>query len=130
MTADSYAALQVEVSAGVAVAMIDHPPINLADRVLLRDLNRFGAAAEDDDDVRVVVVGSADPEFFVAHADVGLIEALPVDDLAHRDELSVFQTIADRFRSMPKLTVAVVDGIARGGGCELALSFDLRIATE
>jgi enoyl-CoA hydratase/carnithine racemase len=75
-----------------------------------------------------VILDSADPEFFAAHADVTLIQALPTDDSTRHDEPSGFQRIVDRFRTMPKATIAVIEGIARGGGSELALSLDMRFA--
>jgi enoyl-CoA hydratase/carnithine racemase len=78
--------------------------------------------------VRVVIVDSADPAFFVAHADITLIQHLPTDDTTLHDELSPFDAVVDLFRTMPKATIAVIEGIARGGGSELALAFDMRFA--
>jgi enoyl-CoA hydratase/carnithine racemase len=128
MPYDDYSALRVTVADGIARATIDHPPINLLDLTLILELDRFGREVEADDEVRVVVLDSADPEFFIAHADVSLIQALPADDHERHDELSVFHAMVDRFRTMGKATIAVVEGIARGGGSELALSFDMRFA--
>jgi enoyl-CoA hydratase/carnithine racemase len=130
MAYEDYTALRVEVAGGIARATVDHPPINLLDLVLILELDRFSQEVAADDEVRVVVLDSADPEFFVAHADVTLIQALPRDDPTLHDQPSAFQTIVERFRRMPKATIAVIDGIARGGGSELALSFDLRFAGE
>ncbi|MGH9008077.1 MAG: enoyl-CoA hydratase/isomerase family protein, partial [Acidimicrobiales bacterium] len=126
MPYDDYQALRITVADGVARATIDHPPINLLDLTMILELDRLGREVEADGDVRVVVLDSADPDFFVAHADVGLIQSLPADDVGRRDELGGFHAIVDRFRTMPKATIVVVEGIARGGGSELALSFDMR----
>ncbi|MGZ4675588.1 MAG: enoyl-CoA hydratase/isomerase family protein [Acidimicrobiia bacterium] len=128
MRYDDYELLRIEVADGIAQATIDHPPINLLDLSLILELDRFGREVEADPAVRVVVLDSADPEFFAAHADVELIRGLPTDDTARHDEPSFFQTMVDRFRTMPKATIAVLEGIARGGGSELALSFDMRFA--
>jgi enoyl-CoA hydratase/carnithine racemase len=128
MTYDGYEALRITVDDGIARATIDHPPINLLDLDLILELDRFGREVEADGGVRVVVLDSADPEFFAAHADVTLIQALPTDDVMRHDDLSMFQGMVDRFRTMPKATIAVLEGIARGGGSELALSFDMRFA--
>jgi enoyl-CoA hydratase/carnithine racemase len=128
MRHDGYETLGVQVDGGIARATMDHPPINLLDLELIMDLDRFGREVGDDPDVRVVILDSADPEFFAAHADVTLIQALPVEDTTRHDEPSPFQAMVDRFRTMPKATIAVIEGVARGGGSELALSFDMRFA--
>ncbi len=128
MAYDNYQTLRISVERGIARATIDHPPINLLDLPMIIDLDRFGREVEADDSVRVVILDSADPDFFAAHADVTLIQALPTDDTARHAELSGFQAMVDRFRTMPKATIAVVEGIARGGGSELALSLDMRFA--
>ena len=115
-------ALRVEIRDGVAWVTIDHPPINLLDLALMTEL--FGAieALERDDAVRVVVFQSANPDFFIAHADVALIQTLPTDAPPKSDRLGFFHAGVERLRTMPKATIAKIAGIARGGGSELALS--------
>ena len=76
--------------------------------------------------MRVLVLASADPEFFIAHADVALIQQLPADVPPKPTTLGVFHAMVDRFRTMPKATIAQIEGRARGGGSELALSCDMR----
>ena len=78
--------------------------------------------------MRVLIVDSADPDFFVAHADVALIMGLATDDTGLHDELSPFNAAMERFRTLPKATIAVIEGIARGGGSEWAMAFDMRYA--
>jgi enoyl-CoA hydratase/carnithine racemase len=129
MTYDGYEVLRVTAAGGVARATIDNPPINLLDLALMLELDRFGRETDADDAVRVVVLDSANPEFFIAHADVSLILQLPRDaDAAAPTELGFFHAMVDRFRTMPKATIAVIEGIVRGGGCELVESFDMRFA--
>ncbi len=128
MTYDDYRGLEVRTDRGIAWITLDHPPINLLDLQMIIELDRVGRQLEADDTVRVVVMDSADPEFFAAHADVTLIQAIPTDDTSRHDQLEGFQAMVDRFRTMPKATIAVIEGIARGGGSELALSFDMRFA--
>jgi enoyl-CoA hydratase/carnithine racemase len=128
MPYDDYQLLRIAVDRGICRATIDNPPINLLDLGLIGELGRFSAEVAADDEVRVVVVDSADPEFFVAHADITLIQQLPTDDTALHDDLSPFDAVVDAFRTMPKATIAVIEGIARGGGSELAMAFDMRFA--
>lgn len=138
MAYDGYCALRVRVEGGVARVTIDHPPINLFDATLIGEMDRLGRELEADGEVRVVVMRSADPEFFIAHADVKLILALPAPAPrqpasglqlgADGGEPSAFQRMVDRFRTMPKATIAQIEGICRGGGSELVLSMDMRFA--
>jgi enoyl-CoA hydratase/carnithine racemase len=129
MAYSDYECLKVRLHEGVAFVTIDHPPINLFDMALIVEMDRVGRELEADDDIRVVVVDSADPEFFIAHADVELILGLPVEEgRAEPKEPSFFQEMVDRFRSMPKATIALIEGICRGGGSEFVLSLDMRFA--
>jgi enoyl-CoA hydratase/carnithine racemase len=121
-----YQTLRVRADRVVAWLTIDHPPSNLFDAPLMGDLMRAGAALEADPDVRVVVIDSANPEFFIAHADVKLIQLLPAEAPQKPTELGFFHAMVDRFRTMPKATIGVVEGIARGGGSELLLFLDMR----
>jgi enoyl-CoA hydratase/carnithine racemase len=125
MAYDGYACLRIHVDRGVAWVTIDHPPINLFDLALIQDIDRVGLELEADPAVRVVVLQSADPEFFIAHADVTLIRMLP-QDAPRPTALPLFHRMVDRFRTMPKATIGKVEGIARGGGSELLLSLDMR----
>ncbi len=126
MAADDYACLRVRRDRGVAFVTIDHPPINLFDLALIQDVNRLGLELEQDDDVRVVVFRSANPDFFIAHADVRLIQGLPTAAAPKPTSLGLFHAMVDRFRTMPKATIAQIEGITRGGGSELVLSLDMR----
>lgn len=123
-----YALFRIAVADGVCRATIDHPPINLLDLPLMGEISRLTEDVAADDDVRVLIVDSADPEFFIAHADVELIQGLPTDDTALHDQLSSFHALMERFRTLPKATIAVIEGIARGGGSEFAMTFDMRYA--
>lgn len=128
MAYDDYELLRIAVDGGICRATIDHPPINLLDVPLLTEIGRLTDEVASDDEVRVLVVDSADPEFFIAHADVELIRNLPTDDTSLHDTLSPFNAAMERFRSLPKATIAVIEGTARGGGCEFAMAFDMRYA--
>jgi enoyl-CoA hydratase/carnithine racemase len=128
MVYEDYQLIRIAVAAGICRATIDHPPINLLNLQLLAEIGRLAREVAADDDVRVLIVDSADPEFFIAHADVGLILDLPTDDTSLHDELSPFHATMELFRTLPKATIAVIEGIARGGGSEFALAFDMRYA--
>ena len=126
MAYEGYQCLRVEARDGVAWVTIDHPPINLFDMALIQEMLRVGEELERDPAVRVVVFQSADPEFFVAHADVELIQTLPTTPPPKPTKLGFFHAMVDRMRTMPKATIAMIEGIARGGGSEFVLSCDMR----
>jgi enoyl-CoA hydratase/carnithine racemase len=128
--AHDHEALRMDVDAGVAYVTLDHPPVNLLDGAMIGDLWRVANQLADDDGVHVVVVRSADPEFFIAHADLRLIQALPRDVTERGTELAVIHQFMERWRTLPQVTIAQIEGRARGGGSELALSLDLRFAAR
>lgn len=128
MVYEGYDCLQVRVDRGVAFVTLDHPPINLFDLSLMREIDRLGKELETDDAVRVAVFQSANPEFFIAHADVELILRLPAEPPPKSETLGFFHAMVDRFRTMPKVSIAKLEGRARGGGSEFALSLDMRFA--
>ena len=123
--------LEVKVSGRVAEVTIDNPPINLMDQALYVDLLKLSAMLAGDPDLSVVVLKSANPEFFIAHFDVGLILEFPTDEAPQREQsLNPFHEMCERFRTMNKLTIAQIEGRAGGGGSELALSCDLRYGVK
>lgn len=123
-----YRLIHVASADGICRATIDNPPINLLDVPLLTEIRRLASEVAADDGVRVLIVDSANPEIFIAHADVALVLDLPADDLALHDELSFFHAMTKQIRTLPKATIAVIEGACRGGGCEFAMAFDMRYA--
>jgi enoyl-CoA hydratase/carnithine racemase len=128
MAYSGYECLRVKIDSGVAWVTIDHPPVNLFDLALIQEVTRVGFELEQDSEVRVVVFQSADPEFFIAHADVSLIMGLPAEP-PQKNQLGLFHSMVDRFRTMPKVTIGKLEGRARGGGSELLLGLDMRFAS-
>lgn len=119
--------LTLQMVDGVATVTIDHPPINLFDLQLYPALVKMADRLGADPAVRVVVLRSAVPDFFIAHFDVTLIQMLPVG-APPTDVLNDFHRMCEAFRTMPKATIAVIEGRVGGGGSELALSCDMRFA--
>lgn len=121
--------MRVALDEGVAWVTIDHPPMNLWDAALTADLATIIGHFADDDEWRVLVLTSADDEYFVAHADVEMLAALPPEATAASEAPAPINQLLDRLRSIPKLSIALIRGAARGGGSEIALACDLRFAT-
>ena len=126
MAQDGYAALRIARDAGVAWVTLDHPPINLFDTTLMRDLYYAAKELAADEAVRVVVLQSAHPDFFIAHADLHSILDAKKGDTTREGGSSFFQALVERWRTMPQATIAKLAGRARGGGSELVLGLDMR----
>src|SRR5262245_46687362 len=118
MTYGDYQKLRVELRRGVATVWIDNPPINLFDLPLYLEMQRVAEEVAADDAARVVLLRSAIPGWFIAHFDVSLIQRIP-PELPPPTELNAFHLMVERFRTMPKATIAVLEGRAGGGGSEL-----------
>ena len=126
MTYD-YPHLTVTVRDGVATVLIDNPPINLMTSGLFRSLAKVSVDLSKDDEVRVVVLRSANPEFFIAHFDVAAILEFPVNgEAVEEPELGGFDRMCEAYRTMDKVTIVELRGRVGGGGAELSSACDMR----
>jgi len=122
-----YKTLEVSIDQGVAYATISAPPINIMNPDMFVDLNQFTEEVEVDSDVKVVVVQSANPDFFIAHYDLHtLLEVDITEEPKLETELHPYHVMCERMRTMPKATIAKIAGRIGGGGSEFASSFDMR----
>ncbi|WP_396910613.1 enoyl-CoA hydratase/isomerase family protein [Mycolicibacterium sp.] len=121
--------LDVEVSAGVAWVTIDHPPLNLMDEQLIREIEALPRTVEANDDVRVAVLGSADPDFFICHVDATRILLEPAGELPNDRALGRFHRMIEAFRQSPTIWIGLLEGRARGGGAELLAALDMRFGS-
>jgi enoyl-CoA hydratase/carnithine racemase len=128
MAYDDYRLLKTRLDRGVLFVTIDHPPINLFDRSLMREVSRIGRDATADEAVKVMVFDSVNPEFFIAHADVEDILQMPAEVPPKPTAVVGFQRMVERYRVMPKVTIAKIEGRTGGGGSEFVLSLDMRFA--
>ena len=126
-----YELLNVEILGRVARVTIDNPPINIMTRALYVELLKLSEELQQDPNISVVVLKSADPDFFIAHFDVELILQFPVEGEARREEeLNPFHLMCERFRTMDKVVIAQIEGRVGGGGSELAASLDMRFGVR
>lgn len=122
-----YPHLTVTVRDGVATVLIDNPPINLMTSGLFRSLAKVSVDLSKDDEVRVVVLRSANPEFFIAHFDVTAILEFPTNgEAVEEPELGGFDRMCEAYRTMDKVTIVELRGRVGGGGAELSSACDMR----
>ncbi|MFT7139471.1 MAG: enoyl-CoA hydratase/carnithine racemase [Sulfitobacter sp.] len=126
-----YQTISVELDEGVLTATLSNPPINVMTAALYKDLIAFTQQVQDDESVRVLVLQSADPDFFIAHFDIELILTFPIDTPPVKAEnLSDFYLMCERVRTMGKPTIAKIAGRVGGGGNEFSASCDMRFGLK
>ncbi len=126
-----YKLLRVELENRIAWVTVDAPPINVITGPLYAELSALSKELKADPNLTVVVLKSADPDFLLAHFDVGLILQFPTQEAAQRDpELNDYHAMCERFRTMDKVTIAQIEGRVGGGGSELVSSFDMRFGVR
>ncbi len=119
--------VKLESRGEVAIAWLDRPPANsLAPEVLeaIADLWEHVTRSA----VRVLVFASANPMLFCAGADIKAFQRL--DATTCRSMLDGAHGLFSAFGSSPVVTIAAVNAVALGGGCELAMACDLRLAAD
>ena len=120
--------IRYEKNGGLAIAAINRPEaLNALNGTVLRELSQVVAQVENDSEVRAFIL-TGEGRAFVAGADIGEQNAL---DVAGARKFSQFGSSV--FRRIEKLeipTIAAVNGFCLGGGCELAMSFDIILASE
>jgi enoyl-CoA hydratase len=121
--------IQLEREDAVALVTIDRPEaLNALDVATLTELRDRLLELSGDDEIRVVILTGAGEKAFVAGADIKYMSGLGVEEAKAWGALG--HEAGRLLETMPKPTIAAVNGFALGGGCELALACDLRFASS
>ena len=118
--------VRLEVENGVGTVRLDRPPMNAIDEALTADLHAAALEAGRRDDVGAVVLYGGE-KVFAAGADVKMMA--PMGPAEVRPMIQNLQEVFNAVEDIPKVVIAAVTGYALGGGCELAMCADLRIAS-
>src|SRR5437870_7862658 len=121
-------AVRLDKQESIGHIVLDRPPANSYDKGFMEELDAAIEEARGDDTVKAIVVRSANERFFSAGADVSVFAKSGLD------EQNAFVVCANdaigKLESTPKVVVAAINGHCLGGGLEIALCCDFRIAAE
>ncbi|HTX13037.1 MAG TPA: enoyl-CoA hydratase/isomerase family protein [Solirubrobacteraceae bacterium] len=114
----------------VAEVAIDNPPANALTNELYARLQTLTSELDRDDTVRAVVFVSAHPTIFVSGADIGAMARYDFSREAIERKVTLVHQTFLGIQRLSKPTLASIEGHALGGGCELALSLDMRFMSR
>jgi enoyl-CoA hydratase len=122
-----YESVKAETDQGIFWLTLNRPDArNALDANMLDEIDQAITEAEANDDVKVIVLQGAGEKSFAAGADIRqLNERKPLEAL-----VPGMQGLYNKIENSTKVTVAAVQGFALGGGCELAMCCDIRLATK
>ncbi|HEX5690853.1 MAG TPA: enoyl-CoA hydratase-related protein [Roseiflexaceae bacterium] len=113
---------------GVAILTLNDPPANTYTHQMMRDLDEAILQARFDDNVHVVVLRGHGEKFFSAGANISMLNEV-TPQFKYYFCLHANETL-NRMEQTPKLTIAALNGHTVGGGLEIAMACDLRIARQ
>jgi enoyl-CoA hydratase len=116
------------VEEGIAIITINHPPANALDKKTTCELGQVFDELASEKRVKGVILTGAGEKIFVAGADITMF---PEMDQKQGEEFSKeLQDVFNKIEDFEKVVICAVNGMALGGGCELAMACDIRIASE
>jgi len=119
--------VRLEVEAGIATVRLARPPMNALDIELQEGIRVAAVEAAERRDVAAVIVYGGE-KVFAAGADIKQMQTMSYTDMVDRS--AALQDALTAVARIPKPTVAAITGYALGGGCELALCCDFRVAGD
>ncbi|AYA75577.1 enoyl-CoA hydratase/isomerase family protein [Bacillus sp. Y1] len=124
----SYEFLLCEINKNVAIVTINRPPVNPLNTKVFQELNTIFAELEANDEVRAIILTGSGEKAFVAGADINEMANLGLVGINKMNKIS--RTVFSKVENLTKPVIAAINGLALGGGLELALACDLRISSS
>lgn len=119
--------IELEKENGYAVVTINNPPLNVMSSKVTQELKETFDVLKDDDEVVAVILTGKGEKAFMAGADIKEFPQM-MGQTGMKSSVMGTHSILNQIDFFPKPTIAVLNGITFGGGCELALTTDIRIA--
>ena len=120
--------IRYRVDDGLAIIELDDPPANTYTHEMMRQLDDAILQARFDDNVHVIVLRGSGDKFFSAGANIGMLNRV-TPRFKYFFCLHANETL-NRLEHTPKLTIAALNGHTVGGGLEIAMACDIRLARE
>ncbi|GAB6171583.1 enoyl-CoA hydratase-related protein [Paradesulfitobacterium aromaticivorans] len=122
-----YKNLLLEYDGEICVVVINRPEVrNALNRETWAELSQVTEQLQRDEKVRIIIFTGAGDKAFVAGADVAALKDRSLIETFYNENQAVLSKLA----AVDKVTIAAINGFALGGGCELAMACDLRVASE
>jgi enoyl-CoA hydratase len=116
------------VEEGIALVTINHPPVNALDQKTVSELGQAMDELEKRPEAKIIILTGGGDKAFVAGADITAFTGL-TRVTAEQFALSI-QSILLKMEGSKKVVICAINGLALGGGCEVAMACDIRIASE
>jgi len=120
--------VHTKIEEGIAIVTIDHPPVNAINKKVVSELDQVIDELEVNSEAKIIILTGAGNKAFIAGADIPVFLDLQRES-AEAFVLSI-QAPLFKIEASKKVVICAINGHALGGGCEVAMACDIRIASE
>jgi enoyl-CoA hydratase len=120
--------VRYETDGAIATITVNHPPANALSNAVLAEIEGALTVAEADDAIRCVIFTGEGEKFFIAGADITEFLQIPREKYAERTAKG--QQVTLQMEMLSKPIIMAINGYCLGGGCEMAMAGDIRIAAD
>ena len=120
--------IQYIIEEGIAIVTIDHPPVNAIDKKMVLELEQVIDELEMNSEAKIIILRGAGDKAFIAGADIPVFSDL--NKVSAEKFVHSIQSVLFKIEESRKVVICAINGLALGGGCEVAMACDIRIASE